>query len=117
MKFLLGILLISLIGFGANQIFPWWIIAVVGMIIGAILNLSGWKSFCYGFLGVALLWSLLALFQNNANDGLLASRIATLLGDLNEVTLILATAIIGGIVSGLGTATGSLGRQIFTHSS
>jgi hypothetical protein len=69
-------------------------------------------SFVAGFIAVFVLWLLLVMSINSANDGILAHRIAMLIG-VGESMLILIAALIGGLVGGLGALTGSLLLSFF----
>ena len=81
--------------------------------VGLWIKLNGWQSFIYGFIGAALIWGIYATILNSGNGGILASRVGNLFGGMNGITLILVTAIVSGIMGGLGAMTGSLGRQLF----
>ena len=105
---MLQALLIIITAFLLNLILPWWSIAIPGLIFGFQFKKKGWESFGWGFLALFLLWGGQALYIHFANDGILSTRIAELLGVENPYIVILITGILGGIVSGLATLTGSL---------
>ncbi|MCG8374811.1 MAG: hypothetical protein MI700_14810 [Balneolales bacterium] len=91
-----------------NLFFPWWGIAIPGLILGYQFNKSTMGSLGWGFLGVFLLWGGQAFWIHIANDGILSTRIANMLGVGSPWIVILITAVLGGVVSGLATMTGSL---------
>lgn len=113
MKFILTILLTIVLGFIAGKFLPWWSIAVVAFLVPLFLPQALWKSFLSGFLGIFILWALIALWFDIRNDGLLASRVATLFSlDGSSTLMILVTALLGGIVGGFAAMAGSSLRPI-----
>lgn len=93
---------------------PWWCIALVSFGISAFLLQKPWLAFLSGFLAIALLWGGLAWGISAANNHLLASKIAVLVIEQdNTGLLILATAVIGGLVSGFSAMSGALLRRLF----
>lgn len=109
MKFLLATILTTLLGFIAGLFLPWWSIALVAFIVALYLRQSMGKSFVAGFLGIFLLWTLLSIWIDIKNQGILSQKIAQLfpLGG-SSVLLILVTAFIGGLVSGFAGMSGAL---------
>ncbi len=99
---------ILLTAFLLNLFLPWWSIAIPGLIFGYIFNKKAFTSFGWGFLALFLLWGGQALYIHIANDGILSTRIAEMLSVGSPILVILITAILGGMVSGLATLTGSL---------
>ncbi|MEQ9089641.1 MAG: hypothetical protein RIE52_01050 [Balneola sp.] len=104
------ILLILLIitAYLINLILPWWGIAITGLILGFQMKPKPGKAFGIGFLALFLLWSGQALYIHLANDGILSTRIAEMLGVGSPILVILITGIVGGLVSGLAVLSGSL---------
>jgi hypothetical protein len=104
------ILLILLIitGFLVNLVLPWWGIAITGFALGFQMKPSAGKAFGLGFIALFLLWSGQALYIHLANDGILSTRIAEMLGVGSPFLVILITGVIGGLVSGLAVLSGSL---------
>lgn len=101
-------LLILITAFLVNLILPWWSIAIPGLIFGFQFKKKGRESFGWGFLALFLLWGGQALYIHVANDGILSTRIAEMLGVGNPFLVILITGILGGVVSGFASLTGSL---------
>ncbi len=91
-----------------NLFLPWWSVAVLGLILGIVFKLKPLASFGWGFLALFILWGSQALFINIANDGIMAGRIAEMLGVQSSFLMVLVTGIIGGFVGGLSTFCGSL---------
>lgn len=112
MKFIVSILSIALLSFVAGLYFPWWVIAIVAFIVSVLINLKPGHSFLSGFLGIFILWGMLAFMINSANNGILANRIGGVLGvGEHPVLLVLITGLIGGLVAGFASLTGSYLRK------
>lgn len=111
MKFIVATILTALLAFVSGLWFPWWTIALAAFLIAALVHQRPGKAFLAGFLGVFLLWAILASIIDMKNASLLSSRIASVLplGGSN-LLLILVTALIGGLVGGFGGLTGSFLR-------
>lgn len=101
---------------------PWWSVAIIAGLIAFLLNTKA-KSFLTGFTAIALLWGFLAYHLNVANGELLAGKVAAMfsvnetisnLGGLNPLRLVYMTAILGGLVGGLGAMTGNYTRKILS---
>lgn len=104
-------LLIIVSAFILNLFLPWWSIAIPGLLLGYQFNLKALPSFGWGFLALFLLWGGQALYIHLANDAILSSRIAEMLQLGSPYLVVIITAVIGGLVSGLATMTGSLVKE------
>ena len=108
MRFLLSIILIAFLSAGSEFILPWWSCAVVCFLVALFARQSSGRAFIMGFLGVGIFWLVAALFHDVANDHILSTRMAALFKLPNYGLFIVVTALIGGIVGGLSSYTGSL---------
>lgn len=114
MKFLSALILTSLLAFatGLYGVLPWWSFAITSLIVAIAVHQKAGKAFLAGFGGLFLLWSILAILKDSANDHLLATKVAHILPLGGSYwTLILLTGCVGGLVSGLAALTGSYLRQ------
>jgi hypothetical protein len=112
MKSITAALLIALLSFSLGLYLPWWTVAVAGGLVALILNLRPVAAFMAGFMAVFVLWGGLALLRSSSNDHILAKRMAAfILKNDNPWMLILLTALIGGLVTGLGALSGSFLRN------
>lgn len=112
MKFIIVVLLTALLGYAAPLYFTWWSFAVTSFIIALLVQQRAWVAFAATFLGLFLLWAIMALMIDSANDHLLSQKIATILPlHGSSELLILITALAGGLVSGFAGLTGSLARK------
>lgn len=113
MKFVLALLLTATISFLAGLRLEWWSIAVVAFLVALLIPQVLSRSFLAGFLGIFILWAILAFWINNENGGRLGKEIAELfkLGG-SPALLVLITAFIGGVVGGFAAMAGSSLRPI-----
>lgn len=86
---------------------PWWTLVPIAALVAAILPFRGALShFAVGFLALAALWGLSALWINSNNEGILAQRIGELFQGLSPMMLIIVTAVLGGLLGALGSLCG-----------
>lgn len=112
-KFSIQTVLIIVLGFAAQQFFPWWSIVIVAALIGAMFNFkNSLGSWLAGFVAVGLLWGGFAGFMNYGNLGLLSSNVGELMGGIDGSTLVYVTGLLGGVIGGFGAMTGTLGRKM-----
>jgi cbb3-type cytochrome oxidase subunit 1 len=102
---------ILVVAFLLNLFLPWWSIALPGLVFGYLFNKKGGASFGWGFLALFLLWGGQSLYIHFANHAILSTRIAEMLSVGSPFVVVLITATIGGLVSGLATLTGSLVKE------
>jgi hypothetical protein len=113
MRFLLSTVLIALLAFVAGIFFPWWCLALVAFGVAVLVPQRGWSSFGAGFIGIFLLWFVVAFWIDSKNNSLLSQKVAQLfsLGS-SPLLLILITAILGALVGGFAALTGSTLRAL-----
>ena len=97
---------------GVYSSLPWWSFAITSLVVSVSIHQKPGKAFLSGFIGLFLLWAVMALVKDAANEHLLSSKVAHILPlGGSYLVLILVTGIIGGLVSGLAALTGSYLRQ------
>lgn len=113
MKFFLSILLIALLSYAVCMFLPWWSVAIAAFVVAALIpQKPGW-AFLAGFTALFLLWFAVAGFISSSNDHLLAAKLSQLIIKTNSPgMLLLITALIGGLVAGFASLSGSLLRKI-----
>ena len=112
MKFIISLLLTALLSFAACLYLPWWSIAIVAFIVAALIPQKPGKAFLTGFLALLFLWGGLSFWMSNNNEHLLAHKISLLILKMDSpYLLILATALIGGLVAGFAALCGSYLRK------
>src|SRR5215471_16220802 len=101
MKLIASIILTALLSFVAGLYLPWWGIAIAAFISILIVPLRSGRAFLAGFLGVFLLWAVLAWWVDLKNEHVLSRKIAEIfpLGG-SSFAIIIVTAFIGALVGG-----------------
>jgi hypothetical protein len=114
MKFVVATLLTGLLAFIAGIFLPWWSLALVAFGVALLVRQTNGFSFLAGFLGIFLMWALVAAWIDWQNKSLLSQKIAQLfpLGG-SSLLLVLVAAFVGGLVGGFAALSGSLLRRLF----
>jgi hypothetical protein len=108
MKFIVSILLTALLSFVSGLYLPWWGIAIAAFIVSVLVPQGRGRAFLAGFVGVFILWGLLAWWIDSKNNSILSQKIAQVLPLGGSVfSLILLTAFIGALIGGFAGLTGS----------
>jgi hypothetical protein len=111
MRFIISVLLIAALSFAACLYLPWWVIAVVGFAVAVAIPIGAGKSFLAGFTALFFLWGALCFILSSANKDMLAHKVSVMILKVdNPFLLMIVTALIGGIVAGLGSLAGGLLR-------
>lgn len=111
-NFLIGVLVIFLLGNLCRVGLPWWMLAPLAAIAGWIIPKSGIGAFHSGFWGGFLCWLIAAWLPDKANDSLLSNKVGQLFMGVEPTTLLLATALIGGLLGAMGALTGFLAKDV-----
>lgn len=111
MRFVLAILLTALLGYILGLFLPWWAIALAAFVVALLWQQRPGRAFASGFLAIFLLWGALAFIADVRNDHILSNRMSELIaGSRMPWALILASAMIGGLVAGMGALSASVLR-------
>ncbi len=114
MKFSIAVLVTGLLGYGFGLFLPWWSIALAGVLTGFFIQQNRFLSFLSGFLAVALVWGGMSYFMSSANEHILARKMSMLILKKDSTYLmIILTAVLGGLVSGISSLTGSSLSWVF----
>lgn len=118
MRFILTLVIIIIAVAGAQLYFPWWSMVIACYVIGGLSGMRAWGSFISAFLAVFLLWGGYALYLSQ--DSTLPMKMASVFNNLDATfgesstyVLVLATALMGALLGGMASMTGSLGRNMF----
>ncbi len=114
LKFIVSILLSALLGYavGIYGNLPWYSFVVTNIIIAILIDQKPSKSFMSGALGIGLLWFGLAFIIDNQNHHILSVKVAQILPLKGSfVALISVTTIVGFLIGGLASLTGSFVRK------
>jgi hypothetical protein len=106
MKFTIQMISIALLGFILELFLPWYSIGVAAFILGYFLRSNA--NFLAGFLGIALLWLLKAWFMDSSSTSGLADKVAHIFPLGSKAYLFLLTSVLGGLVGGFASLSGSL---------
>lgn len=106
MRFVIHILATSIFCLLLQIFLPWWSIAVGAFLVSYFMRNKALSSFLAGCIGVALLWSIAALFIDITTQSVLTEKINRLL----PVNALFLTALVGGLVGGFASLTGALAR-------
>jgi len=104
MKFVVQVLATIVVCLILQLLLPWWSIAIGAAGVAYFSGNKGLISFMAGFLGIALLWSVFAVYIDIKTNSILTDKINQLL-PLNAFVL---TAMVGGLVGGFAALTGAL---------
>ena len=112
MKFITSLILTALLSFAACLYTPWWSIAIAAFLVAVLIPQKPGKAFLTAFLALFLLWGGLSFWISNNNAHLLAHKISLLILKIDSpYLLMLATALIGGLVGGFAALTGAFARK------
>src|SRR4051812_12025766 len=108
MKFIIALVLTALLGYLFPMFLPWWSFAITSFLVSAFIRQRPWKSFLAGFIALLLLWGIYATVIDSANQHILSTKVAQILPFKGSyLALTVATASIGGLLSGMAALTGS----------
>jgi hypothetical protein len=106
MKFLIQLIAIIILAYIFELFLPWYYIAVAAFISGYVLKSKA--NFLAGFLAIALLWTFKAWLSDSASTTDLTIRVANIFTLPRKELLYFVTALIGGMVGGFASLSGSL---------
>ena len=113
LKYVLSIIVTALVAFVAGLYLPWWGIAIAAFLVSAAIPQKPAFSFLSGFLGVFLLWEVLAWWIDSKNNGILSQKISGIMGlGGSSVLLIVITSLVGALVAGFAALAGSYARRL-----
>lgn len=115
MKFVVWFIISLCLNFALGILFadwlPWWNIVITGLGIGFLCKLKPHFALLLGSLSVFFLWFAYSYWLDKQGGAILSLKLAELFAPLTQgssLNLFLITGIIGGLVSGIATLTGSL---------
>ena len=113
MVFILRLVLIAISCFGLGYIMPWWSIVVCTFVISFFLPGNSFNAFLSGFLGIGLVWMVMAWKFDMESGSNMSTKIIDLFPIDDHILLIVVTGLIGAIVGGFSAVTGNTFRQLF----
>jgi hypothetical protein len=114
MKIIVSVILTAFLAFvlGLYTTLPWWCFVFTSFIVALAIPQRPGYAFLTGFLGVFLLWIVLAAMKDIPNEHILSTKVAQVLPlGGSYIVLMLVTGFVGGLVSGFAALTGSYTRK------
>lgn len=109
-----------ILGFLVSYFTSWWAIAVIAFFFTAFQkDLTPKAAFGICMAAGVVVWSAYATYLNAMNDGLIGTRIGSMLTgnqdkfNISATNLIQATGLMGGLLAAMGGMTGALARDFF----
>ena len=109
MRFFIQLVAIVIVCCSVQYFLPWWTMAVGAFVVGYLFENKGYLSFLAGFLGAGILWLVMALAVDVATHSLLTQKVNQLL----PINSFVMTSLVGGLVGGFASLSGSLLRSVF----
>lgn len=107
MKTIIIIILIAILSYISNLFIPiWWFFAIISFAVSFAFGKNAASAFFAGFIAIFALWFYLFLLGSVNNNFLLVNKMTSLIGLPHSSLLILLSAVIGGLVSGLASLSG-----------
>ncbi len=104
--------IIIMVTFVSQYFFDWWVIALAAFAVCYLQAKSSGEAFRKSAAGIAVLWLLVTLYYHIATDGILSTKIASILPLGGNAGLLIAiTVLIGGLVGGFAGMSGYLVRK------
>jgi hypothetical protein len=110
MKMFSAIVLTAFLAFvaGVYGALPWWSFTITSLIVAVAIHQRAGRAFLSGFLGLFLLWGVLAFMKDAPNEHILSTKVTQLfLKSDSYILILLITALVGGLVGGFAAMTGS----------
>ncbi len=102
-------LVILILSFICSYFLPWWMAAVIAFLVALLMRKKTSKPFLAGFGAIFICWTILALLKSIPNNNMLANEVVQLFPlPHNWLWVLFVTALIGGLVGGMGAMSGSL---------
>lgn len=113
MRFFLQVILTSLVSYILQQLVAPWIVVIIAALISMLIQAKTSSAFLGGFVAISLLWMCKATIIDVSTDSILSAKVSALLGLKSTTLLIILTGIVGGLLGGLGAASGQQILRIF----
>ena len=94
---------------------PWFIIAIIALVVSLPFRLRRRSGFWFAFVAVLFVWGTYLTYIQFSNDGILADRVGQLFTVGNGSTMVAISAFWGALTGGLGGWTGVCLRKAIKH--
>ena len=113
MKLFVNLILTSLLTFAFGLFLPWWSLVIASFLVAFASGQKLFLSILAGFLGVFLLWGIMAWMISIGNEHILAHRMSRIIiKQDNPTLLVLLTALIGGVLGSISAWSGASLRSL-----
>jgi hypothetical protein len=107
-------LIILILSFASGYFLPWWVVAIAAFLAALFIGKTPKQSFWSGFGAIFVGWTTLALFKSIPNNHILADRVVKLFPLPHHwISILIVTALIGGLVGGMSALSGVLLKRAF----
>jgi hypothetical protein len=107
-------LILLVLSFITSYLLPWWAVPIVTFFAAYFMANTSKLSFISGFSAVFLVWALLAALKSIPNDHILAGKVVQLFPLPHHwIWVLIVTAVIGGLIGGMGALSGALMKRAF----
>lgn len=113
MIFLFRLILIAGLTYVTGLFAPWWSAIICAALMAFILSGNNINAFLSGFMGVGLVWMVLAWKVDIETGSIMSQKMVQLFPVDDTNMLIIISALVGGISGALGAFTGNSFRQLF----
>lgn len=108
----LALFFILIVGNVSHFFGPWWAVALVAAVAVLLFPMGPARALAVGTAAGSMLWWLTALWINSTNGGMMAAKVGQVFQGVQALQLLSATALLGGLLGGLGALTGAYGRAL-----
>lgn len=114
MKFIATLLLSTLLAYasGIYSELPWFSFVITNLLVAIVIPQKPAVAFLSGAIGVGVLWAGLSIYMDTSNNHILSTKVAQILplrGSYQK--LIFLTVLIGFLIGGFASLTGSFIRD------
>jgi hypothetical protein len=92
----------------------WWVVPLLAGIVAFWRLRRLWRALPQAFLAGALGWMVPAIWKDAANGSLLSTKVSQLFHLPGAWGVLVSTALVGGVLAGLGAIMGQRLRKIFS---
>jgi len=108
----IALFFILIVGNISHLFGPWWAVVLVAALAIVLFPMGPARALAVGITAGSMLWWLNALWINSVNTGMMANKIGQVFQAVSALQLLSATALLGGLLGGLGALIGAYGRGL-----
>jgi hypothetical protein len=108
MRFIIQVLVITILASIMELFLPWWSIALAAAVGGYLFSTGA--NFLAGFLSIVILWVITSITIDLTAGAALTEKVAAIFSTTKPVLFVI-TALIGGLVGGFAAMAGGALRK------